>query len=158
MRVLQNRNCWFDCGFSGVVLFAVLAAIGATGITFGQRPAIQVTTGQVVQQRSVDLGNKRQAAAVAVQPVPPVFPVSPASPVSPVQTPAPKKFSGRLPTYYSKVVNDQQRQYIYLLQWRYEQEIRKYETHLKKLVLHRDKMIYNVLSPQQKEQLKKLHQ
>jgi hypothetical protein len=143
MRVLQNRNCWFDCGFSGVVLFAVLAAIGATGITFGQRPAIQVTTGQVVQQRSVDLGNKRQAAAVAV---------------SPVQTPAPKKFSGRLPTYYSKVVNDQQRQYIYLLQWRYEQEIRKYETHLKKLVLHRDKMIYNVLSPQQKEQLKKLHQ
>ena len=146
MRVLQNRNCWFGCGFSGVVLFTVVAAIGATGITFGQRSAIQVTTGQVVQQRSVDLGNKRQAAAVAV------------SPVSPVQTPAPKKFSGRLPTYYSKVVNDQQRQYIYLLQWRYEQEIRKYETHLKKLVLHRDKMIYNVLSPQQKEQLKKLHQ
>ena len=146
MRVLQNRNCWFDCGFSGVVLFAVLAVIGATGITFGQRPAIRVTTGQVVQQRSVDLGSKRQATAVAVQSV------------SPVPTPAQKKFTGRLPTYYSKVVNDQQRQYIYLLQWRYEQEIRKYEAHLKKLVLHRDKMIYNVLSPQQKAQLNKLHQ
>ena len=30
MRVLQNRNCWFGCGFSGVVLFTVVAAIGAT--------------------------------------------------------------------------------------------------------------------------------
>jgi hypothetical protein len=145
MRVLQNRNCWFGCGFSGVVLFTVVAAIGATGITFGQRSAIQVTTGQVVQQRSVDLGNKRQATAVVVQSV------------SPVQMPVQKKFTGRLPTYYSKVVNDEQRQYIYLLQWRYEQEIRKYEAHLKKLVFHRDKMIYNVLSPQQKEHLKKLH-
>jgi hypothetical protein len=154
MRVLQNRNCWFGCGFSGVVLFTVVAAIGATGITFGQRSAIQVTTGQVVQQRSIDLGNKRQATAVAVQSV---SPVSPVFPVSPVQMPAQKKFTGRLPTYYSKVVNDEQRQYIYLLQWRYEQEIRKYEAHLKKLIFHRDKMIYNVLSPQQKEQLKKLH-
>lgn len=145
MRVLQNRNRWFDCGLSGVVLFVVVAAIGATGIAFGQQPAIQVKTGQVVQQRSIDLGSKRQAA-VTVQSAPPV------------QTPVQKKFTRRLPTYYSKVVNDQQRQYIYLLQWRYEQEIRKYEAHLKKLVLHRDKMIYNVLSPQQKEQLKKLQQ
>ncbi len=145
MRVLQNRNRWFDCGLSGVVLFVVVAAIGATGIAFGQQPAIQVKTGQVVQQRSIDLGSKRQAA-VTVQSA------------TPIQTPAQKKFTRRLPTHYSKVVNDQQRQYIYLLQWRYEQEIRKYEAHLKKLVLHRDKMIYNVLSPQQKEQLKKLHQ
>ena len=145
MRVLQNRNRWFDCGLSGGVLFVVVAAIGATGIAFGQQPAIQVKTGQVVQQRSIDLGSKRQAA-VTVQSAPPV------------QTPVQKKFTRRLPTYYSKVVNDQQRQYIYLLQWRYEQEIRKYETHLKKLVLHRDKMIYNVLSLQQKEQLRKLQQ
>ena len=145
MRVLQNRNRWFDCGLSGVVLFVVVAAIGATGIAFGQQPAIQVKTGQVVQQRSIDLGSKRQAA-VTVQSAPPV------------QTPVQKKFTRRLPTYYSKVVNDQQRQYIYSLQWRYEQEIRKYEEYLKKLVLHRDKMIYNVLSPQQKEQLKKMQQ
>ena len=146
MRVLQDRNWWIDCGFSGVVLFVVVAAIGATGITFGQRPAIQVKTGQVVQQRSIDLGSKRQAAAVVAKP-------AAQSPQQPH-----KKFKGRLPTYYSKVVNDQQRQYIYSLQWRYEQEIRKYEEHLKKLVLHRDKMIYNVLSPQQKEQLKKMQQ
>ena len=147
MRVLQNRNRWFDCGLSGVVLFVVVAAIGATGIAFGQQPAIQVKTGQVVQQRSIDLGSKRQAMAQELVQSAPLVP-----------TPAPKKFTGRLPTYYSKVVNDQQRQYIYLLQWRYEQEIRKYEAHLKKLVLHRDKMIYNVLSLQQKEQLRKLQQ
>ena len=146
MRVLQDRNWWIDCGFSGVVLFAGVAAIGATGITFGQRPAIQVTKGQVVEQRSIDLGSKRQAVEEVLQSAPSV------------QMPAQKIFKGRLPTYYSKVVNDQQRQYIYLLQWRYEQEIRKYEAHLKKLVLHRDKMIYNVLSPQQKEQLRKLQQ
>ncbi|MBT4694047.1 MAG: hypothetical protein HOB73_11945 [Planctomycetaceae bacterium] len=146
MRVFQNKNWWFDCGWSGVILFAVVAAIGATGITCGQRPSIPETKSQVTQQYSIDLGNKRQAVEEVVQSAPAV------------QTPAPKKFSGRLPTYYSKIVNDQQRQYIYLLQWRYEQEIRKYEAHLKKLVLHRDKMIYNVLSPQQKEQLKKLQQ
>ena len=87
MRVLQNRNRWFDCGLSGVVLFVVVAAIGATGIAFGQQPAIQVKTGQVVQQRSIDLGSKRQAA-VTVQSAPPV------------QTPVQKKFTRRLPTYF----------------------------------------------------------
>ena len=146
MRNLQDRNCWFDWGASSVVLFTVVATIGVAGITLGQRPAIQVTTGQVVRQRPIDLGSKRQAAQEVVQ----------SAPSAP--TPAPKKFTGRLPTYYSKVVNDQQRQYIYLLQWRYEQEIRKYEAHLKKLVLQRDKMIYDVLSLQQKEQLRKLQQ
>jgi hypothetical protein len=146
MRNLQDRNCWFDWGASSVVLFTVVATIGVAGITLGQRPAIQVTTGQVVRQRSIDLGSKRQAPQEVVQSAPSV------------PTPAPKKFTGRLPTYYSKVVNDQQRQYIYLLQWRYEQEIRKYEAHLKKLVLQRDKMIYDVLSLQQKEQLRKLQQ
>jgi hypothetical protein len=147
MSVLQDRNCWFDWGASSVVLFTVVATIGAAGITLGQRPAIQVTTGQVVRQRSIDLGSKRQAMAQeGVQSAPSV------------PTPAPKKFTGRLPTYYSKVVNDQQRQYIYLLQWRYEQEMSKYEAHLKKLVLQRDKMIYDVLSLQQKEQLRKLQQ
>jgi hypothetical protein len=147
MRVLEGRSCWFDWGASSVVLFTVVAVIGAAGITLGQRPAIQVTTGQVVRQRSIDLGSKRQATALEVVQSLPLVP-----------TPAPKKFTGRLPTYYSKVVNDQQRQYIYLLQWRYEQEICKYEAHVKKLVLHRDKMIYNVLSLQQKEQLRKLQQ
>ena len=146
MRNLQDRNCWFDWGASSVVLFTVVATIGVAGITLGQRPAIQVTTGQVVRQRPIDLGSKRQAVQEVVQ----------SAPSAP--TPAPKKFTGRLPRYYSKVVNDQQRQYIYLLQWRYEQEIRKYEAHLKKLVLQRDKMIYDVLSLQQKEQLRKLQQ
>jgi hypothetical protein len=105
-----------------------------------------VTTGQVVRQRPIDLGSKRQAVQEVVQ----------SAPSAP--TPAPKKFTGRLPRYYSKVVNDQQRQYIYLLQRRYEQEMSKYEAHLKKLVLQRDKMIYDVLSLQQKEQLRKLQQ
>lgn len=146
MRVLQNQNWWFDCGWSGAILFAVVAAIGVAGITFGQRPPIQVMNSQVTQQHSIDLGSKRQAVKEVVQSAPAV------------ETPLPKKFAGRLPTYYSKIVNEQQRQYIYLLQWRYEQEIRKYEAHLKKIVLHRDKMIYNVLSTQQKEQLRKFQQ
>tara|TARA_B110000438_G_C15796580_1_gene643130 strand:- start:1843 stop:2283 length:441 start_codon:yes stop_codon:yes gene_type:complete len=146
MRNLQDRNCWFDWGASSVVLFTVVTTIGVAGITLGQRPAIQVTTGQVVRQRPIDLGSKRQAVQEVVQ----------SAPSAP--TPAPKKFTGRLPRYYSKVVNDQQRQYIYLLQRRYEQEMSKYEAHLKKLVLQRDKMIYDVLSLQQKEQLRKLQQ
>ncbi|MBC8437327.1 MAG: hypothetical protein H8D86_00565 [Planctomycetes bacterium] len=152
MCVLQNRNYRFDPGVGSLVLFTVIATIGAAGITLGQRPVVQVTTGQVVRQRSIDLGSKGQA--MAQEAVPSEVVQSALS----VETSAPKKFSGRLPAYYSKVVNDQQRQYIYLLQWRYEQEIRKYEAHLKKLVLQRDKMIYNVLSLQQKEQLKKLQQ
>lgn len=146
MRVLQDQNWWLHCGMNGVLLFAMVAAIGVTGMTFGQRLAIPVTKDQVIEQRSIDLGSKRQAVEEGAHSAPSI------------EAPVQKKFSGRLPTYYSKIVNDQQRQYIYLLQWRYEQEIRKYEAHLKKLVLQRNKMIYNVLSPQQKEQLRKLQQ
>ena len=66
-----------------------------------------------------------------------------------------KKPKGRLPAYYAAVVNDQQRQAIYSIQAKYDQQLAALNEQLQALEKWRDAEIESVLSPEQKLMLKK---
>lgn len=70
---------------------------------------------------------------------------------------AEKKASGRLPNNYGKVaLTDQQKQKIYGLQERYGKQIDELVEQVEKLRQKRDAEIENVLSQEQRAQLKSL--
>jgi hypothetical protein len=66
-----------------------------------------------------------------------------------------KKAKGRLPPYYSAVVNDQQRQAIYLIQAKYDQQLDALNQQVQAVEKQRDAEIESVLSPEQRLLLKK---
>jgi hypothetical protein len=66
-----------------------------------------------------------------------------------------KKAKGRLPPYYGSIVNDQQRQAIYLIQAKYDQQLDALNEQLQALEKRRDAEIEGVLSPEQRLVLKK---
>jgi hypothetical protein len=66
-----------------------------------------------------------------------------------------KKAKGRLPAYYAAVVNDQQRQAIYSIQAKYDQQLAALNEQLQAIEKRRDAEIESVLSPEQKLMLKK---
>jgi len=61
---------------------------------------------------------------------------------------------GRLPYYYNRVVNPQQREAIYTIQQQYEVKLEALRQQLKQLVEERDAEIESVLRPEQLEQVK----
>ena len=63
---------------------------------------------------------------------------------------------GRLPSYYGDVVTQEQRDKIYGIQATYEVQLAALRDQLKALVDKRDAEVEAVLSPEQKEQVKKL--
>jgi hypothetical protein len=62
---------------------------------------------------------------------------------------------GRLPPYYSQVVNQEQRETIYRIQADYQEKLDSLEKQLKSLREERDKKIEAVLTPEQKKQWEK---
>ena len=164
------KSKWFCCfrrSDSGVdtsrwltALILTTGLLSVGGFVFGQSPRT-VKTPRAVQWEAdelkrkhhlTDSGSSRESLGNGIpKPMVTVAPVGLLKDEKPT-----RKFRGRLPAHYAQVVNEQQRQFIYSLQWRYQQEIRKYEEHLKKLAAHRDQRIYDVLTPMQKEQLSRL--
>jgi len=67
-------------------------------------------------------------------------------------------FRPRLPAYYARVVDEQQRKKIYEIQRKYHAQIADLQRQLEKLVAQRDAEIEAVLSPQQKAEIEKLRQ
>lgn len=66
-----------------------------------------------------------------------------------------RKFRGRLPNYYSSVVDRKQRQSIYKIQQEYAPKIAALKAQLEALVKERDEKVTAVLTP---EQLRKVEQ
>jgi len=64
-----------------------------------------------------------------------------------------KKFTRRLPNYYKDVVTDEQRDQIYQIQQSYFDVISTLELRLEMLKNERDKLIENVLTREQGEQI-----
>jgi hypothetical protein len=81
---------------------------------------------------------------------------------APAETPVPedakpkkKEFRGRLPAYYSRVVDEKQRQKIYAIQREYAPKIDALKAQLAALTAERDEKVVAVLTP---EQLKTIQQ
>ena len=68
---------------------------------------------------------------------------------------APAKVKGRLPAYYKDIVDAKQKEKIYTLQADFNGKIDALEEQIKKLTADRDAAVEGVLSPEQKEKLKK---
>ena len=67
-----------------------------------------------------------------------------------------KKLRGRLPAYYGKVVSDKQRQEIYKIQAKFNEQIMKLKEQLAELVTKRDTEVEQVLSDEQRAEIAKL--
>jgi hypothetical protein len=78
----------------------------------------------------------------------------PAEQMAPVQQP--KQFRGRVPAYYSTVVDDRQREQIYAIQRRYFAPIEDLKAQLEALTEKRDAEVAAVLSPQQQAEVMRL--
>lgn len=61
------------------------------------------------------------------------------------------KAKGRLPSYYSKVVDGQQREKIYAIQKTYGPQIAQLQAQLKELTQKRDAEVNALLTPEQRE-------
>ncbi len=67
-----------------------------------------------------------------------------------------KKPRGRLPAYFSKVVTDKQREVIYEIQAKYNDEIAKLKEQLEELSTKRDSEVEQVLTDEQRAEIAKL--
>ena len=83
---------------------------------------------------------------------------------APAETPVPEKdaateekeFRGRLPAYYSGVVDEDQREKIYAIQREYAPKIDALKAQWAALMADRDKQVAAVLTPEQLKQVEKL--
>ena len=65
----------------------------------------------------------------------------------------PKKPRGRLPAYYGRVVDAQQRERIYEIQARFNEQIEKLKEQLEELVEQRDSEVEEVLTDEQRDEV-----
>ncbi len=72
---------------------------------------------------------------------------------APDQVEQAKEFRGRLPAYFSSVVDDRQRQQIYAIQRHYFGQIEDLKAQLEALTDKRDAEVYAVLSLQQRAEV-----
>lgn len=107
----------------------VLMSVAALAITIGSGPG-------------------RTPAQDAAEPAPPAA-------TQPERKPRAKP-RGRLPFYYTKVVDKQQREQIYAIQAKHADAIAKIRAELAKVVAERDAEIRAVLTPEQQQQIDKL--
>ncbi|NUQ63022.1 MAG: hypothetical protein HUU20_11060 [Pirellulales bacterium] len=66
------------------------------------------------------------------------------------------KFRGRLPAYFAKVVDDQQRRKIYGIQEEYHERIEALKAQLAAMMEERDQMIEAILTPDQRQQIDRM--
>jgi hypothetical protein len=114
---------------------AVAAVVAAGGLAIGQQPAATSPSKQ----------------ATSAEP----------SPETPAETPVPEKaakkeFRGRLPAYFSKVVDETQRKKIYAIQLEYAPKIDALKAQLESLMAERDEKVASVLTQEQRETIEQL--
>lgn len=69
-----------------------------------------------------------------------------------------KKFRGRLPNYFGKVVDLEQRDQIYAIQAQFNEQIASLEAEIKKLALERDRQVEGVLTPEQLAEVNRMRE
>lgn len=67
-----------------------------------------------------------------------------------------KKYRGRLPNYFSRVVTDDQRESIYEIQVRFNRQIADLQQQIEQLTTERDETVEKVLTPEQMAEVQKL--
>jgi hypothetical protein len=67
-----------------------------------------------------------------------------------------KKLRGRLPAFFTKVVDQKQREQIYVIQKEYAPKIDELKAKLAALIKERNEKIADVLTPEQREKLQEL--
>ena len=92
------------------------------------------------------------ASAAAQDPPPPGAAETP-PPAAAAENGAAKKPRGRLPAYYGKVVTDKQREEIYAIQAKFNEEIAKLQEQLETLSTKRDTEIEKVLTDEQRAEI-----
>jgi hypothetical protein len=97
-------------------------------------------------------------AAGVAQEAPPPTPEAGGTPASTAPAePAPaKKSRGRLPAYYGKVVTDKQREDIYSIQAKFNEQIAKLQEQLSELTTQRDAEVEKVLTNEQRAEIARL--
>lgn len=66
-----------------------------------------------------------------------------------------KKYRGRLPNYFGRVVNDTQRAEIYSIQARFNEQIADLEAQVESLAKQRDEQVVKILTPEQLEEVER---
>jgi len=96
--------------------------------------------------------------AGTAQETPPPAPAAGDTPAStaPAETAPAKKSRGRLPAYYGKVVTDKQREDIYSIQAKFNEQIAKLQEQLAGLTTQRDAEVEKVLTVDQKAEIARL--
>jgi predicted house-cleaning noncanonical NTP pyrophosphatase (MazG superfamily) len=79
-----------------------------------------------------------------------------AASAAPAETTSAKKTVRRLPPYYGKVVTDKQREAIYAIQAKFNDEIAKLQAQLESLTAKRDAEIAQTLTDEQREEITRL--
>jgi Spy/CpxP family protein refolding chaperone len=95
-------------------------------------------------------------ASAAAQDPPPAGAAQTPPPAAAAENGAAKKPRGRLPAYYGKVVTDKQREEIYAVQAKFNDEIAKLQQQLETLSTKRDAEIEKVLTDQQRTEIARL--
>jgi hypothetical protein len=83
-------------------------------------------------------------------------PVAPPAEKKAAKTPAPKRATNRLPTYYAQVVDNQQRAKIVAIQEDYAGKIEPLQRQIDALVKERDEKAAAVLTPEQRKRVDEL--
>jgi hypothetical protein len=97
-------------------------------------------------------------AAGTAQETPPPAPEAGATPAAtaPAEAAPTKKSRGRLPAYYGKVVTDKQREDIYSIQAKFNEQIAKLQEQLAELTTQRDTDVEKVLTDDQRAEIARL--
>ena len=127
--------------WTGVALVAV--AVAAAGqLALSQQPS------------SAGQPPAKQPAAEKTAVLPAEAPAE--TPVPEEAKPSKKEFRGRLPAYYNRVVDKEQREEIYAIQREYAPKIDALKAQLAALIADRDKKVAAVLTPEQLKTVEKI--
>lgn len=130
----------------GIGLVTLAGPMGLESAVLGQeaKPTRRATAATVAEQPTTAA---EQPATAAEQP---------ATAAAVPKEAAKKAFRGRLPAYYSKVVDSTQRQQIYEIQKEYASRISQLKAQLESLLGERDQQVTAVLTVEQREKVAQL--
>ena len=122
-----------------------------TGIALGQ-DAANTPAAPVAENPPAAVATENAPAAT----VPADAPAAEKPAVTPAENAPKKTIVRRLPTYFSLIINKQQRAEVYKIQDEYAKQIETLEAQLKALKKERDDRVMNVLTPDQKKEYESL--
>ena len=109
-----------------------------------------------VGQEASSAEQSSTAKAVAKAPAKPTAEAPAEKPVPEEAKPKKREFRGRLPAYYSRVVDEKQREKIYAIQREFAPKIDALKAQLAALTAERDTKVEAVLAPEQLKTVEKL--